>query len=227
MEGSDQLDLGDANAQRAWPVIEDLTRSGFVEQLPRSLAERYQLPETAAEESTALALDQLAQRLSSGFEVRNPKAWVLAAARQEGWRIVRAGVRAFDAAADRYSIDQGLDHADGIDGTGLARALDLVARYVPRISQEKPRLAMELVFDALRAGNTSVVTAHEVGDALGITRRYADEVLRRGYRQLRRLAKEDGVFLNDLIEDAKRADDDLFSTYDGLHEEDETDQERR
>lgn len=191
-----------AGYERAWPVLEGLARAGFTEQLPRRLAHRFDLPQQAGEEAAAIALDVLTQRLAAGHAINNPEAYVLCTARNEGWRILRGRESVVAAVVDRHRLEQGEEERKGVDGAALDRALALVRRLIPRMTWEKPRLAMELMFEALEAGHTENLRAADVGAALGVSRRYAEEILSRGYRQLRRLAEDEGLSLGVLLDRA-------------------------
>lgn len=174
----------------AWAVLEHLVRQGFVERLPARVARFCGLGPADAEEVAAFALDQLCREVERGLAIPSPAAYA--------WKTaVRQGKRVHDR-LPRFATDE------EVAGTWLAgveddleddldlETLRLVRALIPRISQEKPRLAMELVFDAVEDGWAHLPPA-EVAEALGINLRYGYEVLRRGYQALRRLAREEGL----------------------------------
>jgi RNA polymerase sigma factor (sigma-70 family) len=183
---------------RFWAGVELLLASPLLDAIPRKLASQFgDLDLAAAEDVLADALDVLIVRWQEGGRPDRPDAYL--------WRT--CWNKAQDEVERRGRFDEFSDdgHArpdedDRVAGPEPSRevlrreALRVARQALPRIAQERPREAMDLILDAVEA--QVELSNAELGERMGVTAANARKLRERGFKRLEEALTQMGARLS-------------------------------
>ncbi len=149
------------------------------------------------------AVDAFYERVSNGERIREPKAYLyrtsLNLAYDENQRKIR-----HVPLGDAHGVEDA--RADVPQGQPIPReklrerALAIARGLLPRLGQENIRRVMKYVFEAIEKG-VEDVPRREIAEALGLSEVTVRQCLHRGFRRLKRAAREQGITLEDVLEE--------------------------
>jgi len=181
-------------------MLEALHNSRVLDGLVRHVRHRWDdLDEDDAENVVAESVDALYANASKGGKIRQPAAYLFKVAMNLAQDRYEAKIQhdPFDDENEVHNREP--QHSRTADRDQLrTQALAIARRLLPLLGQENMQLVMTYYLDAVEK-RIAHVSTEEVAEALGLSPETVRQHKSRGFRRLKRVAREQGIKLEDTL----------------------------
>jgi len=190
-------------------MLEALYQTGILDGIPRYIAAHWSDFDFAdASIFVAAATDDFFSKVRSGHKIRNVSAYLFKVA-------LNKASDEYEEKSKRVPLEEVGDIPDRRSTPAAPplprevlkkKALQLARQFLNELGQENVQKVMAIYFDAIDKGIGDIATA-DVAELLGLTEEAVRQCRSRGWRRLRRVAKEHGVNLEQALTDLQTTEE--------------------